>query len=200
MYIKHKSIITASLRLHYCCIYPYWTEPHAYRSRIRTAHQTIANCPDWPTWRGSQGAWAPAWCDLLPCTQQTNGPLAANREQKEATAANEDCLWEEGRERKTRKRGEDREEEEEEVEKQHRLRREGGWQMEWRGESENERQRWWQWAEEVTETEVESGRRRRRRERDRRTVRKRGRGKTEQCWTVKDYCVRSCNNVDKGCM
>lgn len=74
--------------------YSHWIKLQAYFSQIHTAHQTIANCPDWSTWKGSQDARVPAWCDLLPCTQQTNGRLAANREQKEA-AANEDCLWEE---------------------------------------------------------------------------------------------------------
>lgn len=82
-----------------------WITPHllllyrvqSYCSQISTAHQSIANCPDWLTLRGSQAAWAPAWCDLWCCAQQTNGPLAANREQIEAAAANEVCLRDEGR-------------------------------------------------------------------------------------------------------
>lgn len=41
-------------------IYPYCTEHQAYCSRISTAHQSIANCPDWLTLRGSQAAWVPA--------------------------------------------------------------------------------------------------------------------------------------------
>lgn len=128
---------TALLRLDHH-IYPYRTEQHDWASKIHTAHQTTANCPDWPTSRGSRGTGVPAWCDLLHCTQQANGPLAANREQKEAAAVNEDYLWEEGEERKSYK--EVKADREKERKRSSTGWKRGGWQMEWRGESENERQ------------------------------------------------------------
>lgn len=40
-------------------IYPHCTKHQAGCSRSSTAHQSMANCTDWLTLRGSQGAWVP---------------------------------------------------------------------------------------------------------------------------------------------
>lgn len=136
----------------------------------------MANCPDWLTLRGSQAAWVPAWCDLWCCSQQTNGPLAANREQIEAATANEVRLWEKGRGRKST--GEVKRERERERERQHRLKSKGV--SEWRGE----RQKWW--------TSKGSWGRKWRDKRWNKDIRGRLWGqKTEQCCKAKLYRVSS---------